>query len=241
MAILSVWLVLIGANGFETGIAAFREGRYDAALEAFSQAEQEAGDEASAALLFNRSLAALRAGVVRNAEASIEKAVVRGGLERFGAARDFLYGNAAFVRCLRSEAEASLPEAPPFAYDLAIQEGEAAVAAWKQAVMKRPGWPAARRNVERALRKVEELRAKKAAAPEPPKKKDPPKPPEPPEPPPDAEVKSQKEVKVQAQMKELTAEQLGGLLEKLGQKEREKRAVRREERKSSRVRVERDW
>ena len=112
-------LLLLCASDFPEGVRAFREGRFGDALEAFTEAEKALGDRASAALLHNKALAALRAGKLTDAEASAERAAAAGGPELLPF-RDFLHGNTAFARCEHAELQASQPEAEPFAYDLAI-------------------------------------------------------------------------------------------------------------------------
>ena len=74
----------------------------------------------------------------------------------------FLRGNIAFARCAQASRQARTPLAEPFAFDVAIRHAEKARAFWEQAAMGRDDWPAARRNVERALLVLRDLRREKA-------------------------------------------------------------------------------
>jgi len=246
MRLVLPWLLLpsilfAAGDDFASGVRAYEEGRYRDALAAFTEAQIAAGEEAPAELLFNRALAALRAGDLREAEASAARAAERGGRE-FAALRDFMRGNAAFQRCAWTEAQANEPSAPPFALDSAIQYAESARAAWQAAAASRDDWPEARRNVERALRKLEELRRKKEEAeknrPEQPKPKEPELRPNPPEP---EGRTTEEETTPEPQLVELSPEEVQRLLDKLGEKEKEKIAMRQARRRARTVEVEKDW
>lgn len=154
--------VLPRRGPYREGLEAFDQGRFREALEAFRAAEAAAGEAVSAELLFNKALAGLQAGALTEAESSAEQAAALGG-PRFGTLRDFLLGNAAFARAESIERQAETPGAPPFAYDEALAMARSARRAWERAAMGRPDWPAARRNVERALCKAQALEQKKAA------------------------------------------------------------------------------
>jgi hypothetical protein len=225
-------LLVVGCG--DPGARAYREGRFRDAQEAFAAA----GDDAPAAWLFNRALAALRAGDLTDAEAAAEEAAARGTPE-IAALGDFARGNAAYERCRMAERQASTAAAEPFALDVAITYAKKARGLWQRAAMSRSDWPEARRNVERALLKAEELQRKKADQEEPPRKKtDPrPKPRPPPAPRPDAEQAPT----VEPQLKELDPDEVLRLLDKLAEKEREKRALRRSHRRMRMAEVERDW
>ncbi len=162
LPLLVLALVAAGAAAVD-GERAFREGRFAEAHDAFAAAVAAAGDEAAAELLWNEALAALAAGRPREAEIAAEVAAVRGGAS-FGPRRDFVLGSAAWARAARAESQASGPEAEPFAFDLAIAQVDAARDAWARAAASRADWPAARRNVERALLKRDELVAKRDEA-----------------------------------------------------------------------------
>lgn len=229
---------------FAAGVHAYQQERFADALAAFTECEAAAGDAAPATLLVNRSLAALRAGELRVAEFSAEKAAARGGSE-FVPLRDFLLGNAAFARCALAQAEAGLAEADPTAFTRAIARAGEAHDWWQRAAMSSDDWPAARRNVERAARKLDELRtmqaeaerqrqAKKERAPE--QRTE--------QPPPDAprtEQESEQDLAAQTAPDDLPADQLARLLATLEAKEQEKRALRRDAQRAAKTRVERDW
>ncbi|MCC6671832.1 MAG: hypothetical protein IT458_12290 [Planctomycetes bacterium] len=253
MSILLCLTLLLpqGGDAAAAGAQAWREGRYRDALASFTAAVRAAGEDAAAELLHNQALAALRAGAPREAELAAERAAARGGPE-FAGLREFVRGNAAFARCLVAAAQAASVEAEPFAFDVAIAHAEAARAAWQRALLQRGEWPEARRNVERAQRKLTELREAKAAAdrrrreearkagePEP---KPLPVQPDPSEPAPEPEgPKEETETEVQPQLQELRREEVRRLLDTLAAKEQEKRALRRREQQTQRVPVEKDW
>ncbi len=241
-------LLLLTGDAFTEGLRAYREGRFRDALAAFTEAEKADGDGASAALFYDKALAALRSGALSEAESAAERAAARGGGE-FGARRDFLLGNVAFLRCEKAEAVASGPEAEPFAWDAAIAHGEAARNHWQLAAASRLDWPEARRNVERARRKLEELAQKKLEAEKLRSERDKKQPSQPnplPEPPVPPKPEDPSETSEPAPVPEpqrvpLSADQLERLLDRLGEKEREKIRIRRAQRRSQKVDVEKDW
>jgi tetratricopeptide (TPR) repeat protein len=231
-------LLLTGCGDFTAGVDAYREGRYRDAHAAFRSAEEEG---ASAELSFNRALAALRAGDLSDAESSAQRAADRA--PELAPLCGFLQGNAAFERCRVAERQADSVAAEPFAFDVAIAYARKAVRLWQQAAMRRPDWPEARRNVERALRKLEELRQKKEEADPRQRRTADPKPrPDPiPQPPlPGQETEIDQDPEVSPQLTELSAEQIARLLDKLAEKEKDKAALRRSTRRQD-PKVERDW
>ncbi len=250
MRILLCLLFLLAGDEFAEGVRAYRQGRYEAALRAFTLAEEQAGNEASAELLHNKALAALGAGDMLAAEIAAEKAAVRGG-PRFASLRDFLLGNAGFARCEQAEELAARPEAGMPALDEAIAHARAAKGFWELAAMSRSDWPAARRNVERALIKLERLlkkkedaekRRKKAgggrAGPKPqPRTIVQPTPSEGRE----RRVDARRSARPLPLLGELSPEQVKRLLDKLREKQKEKLEQRRARRMAPRGRVEKDW
>jgi hypothetical protein len=232
-------VLLAGCDAGAAGRRAYREGRFEDAHAALVTAVESAGEDASAELLYSRGLAALATGDLRDADSSAERAASRGDPE-IAALCDFLRGNAAFGQCELAERQASTVEAEPFAFDIAIRFGEKARDFWQLAAASRPDWPEARRNVERALLKLEELAKKKAEA-----QKDPERPAEPrPLPLPesaDEGRKTEEEAAPEAQLTELTAEQVEKLLQRLAEKEAEKVALRRSHRRKRMEEVEKDW
>ena len=241
-ALLCLLLVLAG-DAFADGLRAYREGRYREALAAFSEAVAEAGEGAAPELLYNQALSAVRVGELAVAEAAAERAAARGG-PAFAALRDFLIGNIAFQRALTAELQATGPEAEPFAFDGAIAFAKKALRSWQRAAVRKEDWPRARRNVERALRKLSELQRKKdEAAGKKPKKERDPQAEEQPEDPTDPSQRIEEEVLVEPlpAPPRLSARQLQELLDLLATKEKEKRAVRSARQRTPGVRVEKDW
>ena len=153
---------------------------------------------------------------------------------------EFLRGNVAYARCEIAEAQARTPEAEPFAFDIAIGIGTTARDAWQRAAMSRPDWPEARRNVERALLKLEDLKAQKAAKKNDPRKDSTPRPKILPRPP-DESASNPEDIDADPLKKELSPEKVMALLEKLGEKEREKKDLRRTSRGERMTDVEKDW
>ena len=185
--------------------------------------------------LFARALEALAESRPREAEAAAREAARRGGQE-YQALRDFVWGNTAFARCLLAQKQAALPQAEPFAYDVALNYARAARDAWQLAAASRIDWPAARRNVERALLKIEELERSRAEQERKRKQTDP-------QPDPRAKpapTKEPKPAQPRLQLEELPPDEVRKLLDRLAQKEREKLALRRTQRKT-RMAGERDW
>jgi len=197
------------------------------------------GEDASASLLYNRALAALRAGRYREAEAAAERAAARGGRE-VAALASFLRGNIAFAAAERAERQAGTAGAEPFALQIAIAYAKSARDHWIAAATSRADWPEARRNVARALQTIEDLVDRKREAE---KKKVPEPEPKPaPLPEPGAEREEvEPEPGKEPQIRELSPEQVLRLFERLEEKEREKVEVRRGHREERMAGVERDW
>jgi len=205
-----------------------------------------AADNESARHEYNRALAAMRAGEPRIAAAAAERAAALDG----GAIRElaiFLRGNAVFAQCLTAERAAGSAAAEPFAFDVAITYGEAALRYWSQAAMLRGDWPSARRNVERALLKIRELRRKKAEAEEKQRRRsDPtPKPKPQPDPPPvnpDAGKTIEEDPNAKVQASKLSPAEIVKLMDRLAAKEKQKLQLRRSERgKRATGAKTRDW
>ncbi len=237
-----IWLLFCGGS-VATGIAAWREERFGDAARAFAAAEAEAGDDAPAALLMNRAYAALKAGRPDEAESAAERAAARGGPAYYGA-RDFTAGNAAYQRSVILETRADLPNAGPRPFDGAIAYAEAARDAWAAAAARRVDWPEARRNVERALLKIEALKERRADAERNRESRPAPEdsaPPFKPEPPPDEPPAPKVEPEDPPDEGALDAAAMRRLQERIAARETEKRTIRREERSRGRSTVERDW
>lgn len=245
MRVLLCFLLLLSGDPFEEGMRAYEEGRFADAVRLFLAAEADLGEDAPAELLHDLALAALRADDLLLAESSAEKAAVRGGA-RLAPQRDFILGNVAFKRCLKAEVLGGRVEAGPVALDAAILHAETAAGSWQRAAISRADWPEARRNVERALLKLEALkkvreerRKKQGRTP----RNQPPAPPAPvrQRDPSQRGRKVNQDWLVRAQLKELSYAQVRRLLDKLSEKEKEKARLRKKEQASKRVAGERDW
>ncbi len=227
------------------GIRAFLEGRFRDALAAFERAEAAAGDDAPPEILLNRALAALRLGEIDMAEAAAARAAARGGAD-FAALEVFIRGSTDFVRCERAEAATDLPNAPLRAFDTAIAHAERARIRWQEAATARPDWPEARRNAERAILKIEELRERRERSREArrPKESRPvPRPvPETRESAPETDGPRVPEEapRPPAAARELSEAEVQALLRTLAEKEKERRKSRRAERET-RTAGGRDW
>jgi len=202
------------------------------------------GPDEGAVAAYNRALAAMRAGEPRVAATEAEHAAALDD-GRVHELAIFLKGNAVYAQCLTAELAAGTDAAEPFAFDVAITYGESALDLWTRAAMLRDDWPAARRNAERALRKLRDLRRKKAEAEDKQRKRNDPKPkPQPPKPPPinpDPGKKVDEDPTTKVRTAELSPDEVIRLMDRLAEKEKEKLEVRRSERKKRAGSTERDW
>jgi hypothetical protein len=154
---LGLALAVTGCGRHDAGVRAYREGRFADALAAFSAATR--GGEPTPDDLYGLAASALATGDVRVAQSAAEEAVRRGGAP-FEGRRSFVRGSVAYALSEAAEAEAARPDADPAAADAAMRHAEDAVASWRAAAASRDDWPAARRNLERALRRLATLREK---------------------------------------------------------------------------------
>jgi hypothetical protein len=243
LTLLLGFAALAGCGDLDEGLSAFDAGRFEEAHEAFVRAEEEAGGDASAVLLYDRALAALLAGDPRDAEEAAARAAARGG-EEFASRCDFLRGCAAFARSGVAAEQARGPEAEPFAFDVAVRYAEGARDFFLRAATSRSDWPEARRNHERVVLAIEALRREKAEAEQKRERVARPEPrPEPDLPPPPDETGPPEEADPEtgAMETELAPAQVRRLLSRLMEKEREKLALRRSEQRARAAEVERDW
>jgi len=228
---------------FDAAVEAYRAGRFAAAADLFRAEEVARGHAASAVLLHDLALAALHAGRLRDAEIAAEKAVARGG-PRFVPFRDFVLGSTAWQRALQAEAEAGLLDADPTAFDRAIAHADAARAAWQSATVGGESAGAARRNVERALWKLEDLRARREAAEAERRARQEETPIEQPTPEGGDEGEPEEieqEVAAQQDPDALSRRDVLALLARLAEIEEQKRIERRDRRHARGLAVERDW
>lgn len=244
MKLLALALLALAGGGISAGVRAYREGRYEQAHEALARAAEEAGESAPAELLHDLALAALRTGSLSAAVEAAERAARRAKPE-LAPACDFLLGNVAFARAELAALQASGPEAEPFAFDVALALAERARLAWERAATSRADWPQARRNVERALLLLEDLRARQAEA-RTAREKEPDAPPPEPEllEPPEAEPitePGEEEAAREPELAPLAPEELTRILERLALKEREKQELRSRRRSERSSDLEKDW
>lgn len=227
-----VGLALLAVASFASGLDAYRAGRFEDAAAAFRATIAAEGEAASAEVRANLALAALRSGALTEAEVAARAAAERDA-DRFAGFARFVEGSVAFARCDQSMAQASGPEAESFALDIALSQAARARDAWRDAVRTRGDWPEARRNVERALRRIDELeRLKRERATPPPQQ-------EPDPPPANDPVAPDREP--DAALDELPRERVFELLDLLDAKEREKRGLRAKVRAQRPATAERDW
>ncbi|MEN8150366.1 MAG: hypothetical protein ABFS86_11130 [Planctomycetota bacterium] len=228
----------VACGGDDPGRAAYDAGRFEEAHAAYVAACETAGDDVPAELLVNRAFAAIAAQDFRDAATCAESAesAAVGEVAEFAT---FLRGNAAFGLCELAEVQANTLEAEPFAFDIAISFGESARDHWIAAATGRDDWPAARRNVERAVQKLDVLRAKRERARKLQERRTEKTPePEPEEP---KVEESDDPAEIDPALAELSEAEVARLLERLAEKEQEKTDLRREHRKTAQAGVEKDW
>jgi tetratricopeptide (TPR) repeat protein len=251
-------LLLAGCDATADGRQAWRAGDAQGALAAFRRAVDAAGDSASPEVLYDLALAALRVGDLDLAEQAASRAAARGGAA-FEGLRDFVRGSVSFARSEAAEAEAGKPGADATAWERATLHTEDALARWRMAAASRWDWPEARRNVERALLRLDRLREKRrdggGSKPPPgttpggkPAPDGPVEPPDAPPLPPPAQpptaLPSDDTPKPDGAAVEsglLSGEQVLRLFDALLEKERQKQALRRAVRAAPTPGVERDW
>jgi hypothetical protein len=173
---------------------------------------------------YGAARAALQAGELRLADARAR--------ESTDARASFLRGNIAFAQSLQAEQQATTMGSEPFAWDVAIQYIDRALDHWTRAALSRADWPAARRNVERALLKREDLRRKKKEAEKELERQSEAQPrpqPQPEAKPTGGEEKITEEAQIEAQLTPLSDGEVVRLLDRLVEKEKEKRDLRRSE------------
>lgn len=243
----------LAAGVVERGSEAYRAGHYDEALVAFREAVAAAGDAPTAVELYNLALAAMRVGELREARDAIDRLESQDDAS-FVARVQFLRGNLAWEEARFAEAEARLPDADPSSYPRAIARVDEARRAWMRAAVEHGDWPAAGRNVERALRKREELQLAQAAASGKDVRKAPDEPrilpvgSQPEERAPEETPAEEKGEEISAEDRALSSEplqlspvELDQMIAWLARVDREKRKTRREERARRSDTVEKDW
>jgi len=225
----------------------------DAAWAAQRDAVAAAGAAATPVMLHNLALEAVGRGALREAETQAQRALTAGG-DGFAHHAEAILGMVAFERSRQAEAQATGPEAEPFAFDAAIAYARSARDRWVRAVVGRrlhddADWPRMRRNVERAMAHIERLTALRDA-----NRKDPlseaadptinPKlVPQDAATPPDPDTPQPRPERPDGQddPDQLQPEQVLAYLRLLDQKQQDKRALRTERRQQQSSAVERDW
>ena len=231
-------LPLLQAADAGDGYAAFAAGRHADAQAAFARVIADAGERPDPAMLFNLALAALHAGDLRTAEATARRLGEQGGEPALTKAA-FLLGNVAWAQCELATAQASGPEAEPFALDVAIRRARAAAAAFARAALGSEDWPAARRNAERAQLRLHELQRQKAGQKTDVKKEADQAKPQVVATPQDAQPTDL--TPPPTRERELTADELQRLFDQLAKKDQQKRAARTERQRATQAPGERDW
>jgi len=227
------------ATSFAEAVASYRAGRYAEAHAGFQSQLAVAGAAAGSELLGNAALAALRLQRPGDAEPAAQRltALLDPESRALGA---FLLGHAAFQRCQTAVAAAKLQDAEPGAWAGAERAVGLAIEQWLAADAARGGWPEAVRNAERAAQLRAEVQAQRQAAERnrPPPKQEPDQPE--PKPAPRPETTPEEQVPEPVQTK-LSNQDLARLLERLQQKDREKRLARQAQQRALAVTGERDW
>jgi hypothetical protein len=240
-ASLIVLLLVPACDGAADGADLWRAGRRDEAYALWRRAAERAGARASPALSADLALGAADAGEDDAALRHAAEALAAGGAAYEGVDA-FVRGWVAFRRSVAAEAAATPDDAGDEAYQRAVRDAEDALGAWRTAAASRADWPEARRNVERALLRLERLREKRVRRQPRPREVPGEEPRE--RPPPSGEEtvedpSARPDGSVAAE--ELPADRVLGVLDLLRKKEAERLRVRREERVRSGAGVERDW
>lgn len=218
------------ADDTARGVEALRAGEARVALGHLRAAIARRGEHAPGALHVDAALAALAVGDDEAAAASVEAAAARRVDDR--GLVDFVRGVVAYRRALEVERRTADPAAEVAAFEPAVVHARAAADAFTRALSARDvDWPAARRNLERALAVLE--RAARRADPTPPDE------PQDDEADDDADD-DEEEIELPAHLAELPAARIDALLDVLASKQRDKRALRERDQRR-RTTGDRDW
>jgi hypothetical protein len=236
--ILGAALLLGGCDATAAGREAWHAGRRDEARAEFRREAERAEGAASGELLHDLALAELAAGRYEEALKAAAAAAERDAV-RFQALLEFVRGSAAFARSEAAEAEAAEPGADASLFERAAADAEDALARWRLAAADRRDWPEARRNVERALLRLERLRERRREGG--PGAKPPPLPPPPAPPTPERPGTMPEETAAAVEGGLLPAAEVQRLFDVLLEKERAKQAARRAARSAPTPGVEKDW
>lgn len=200
------------------------------------------GRSASVELMDRAAREALAARKFVDAEVAAEKAALLD--PSYVGVRFQVRGAAAYGRSLVSEAAAEMPGAAPALFDVARKQTELAREAWRSALQWEPHSEQIRRNLERAVRRIELLMEKKRFADE--ARRNAPKRPRPV--PKDEgsasgtpEAKGSTDAPIEIAVEDLPPEGARRVLERALEKQREKKDTRRVRRDVPMPAVEKDW
>lgn len=221
------------------GIVAFRAGRHDAARSEFAAAAAAFGERCPPHVAVDWALAALRTGRPKEAE-DAARLLLGADDTSVRADGEFLLASAAFQHGERAVAAAQLQDPEPMAWPAAERAFDLAHRGFGRAATLRPDWPEAHRNAERAWRQLGEVRrlraeAERKGAPDRREKRPPPPPP------PKPADRPPEEAAPGLATAALSPAEVGRLLQRVQQKEREKQAVRRLAQRAAAAPGERDW
>lgn len=249
-------LLLAACDPVAPGRAALEAGDAGAARSHFSDALEQADEGDRGDLRYGLAVAQFQDGALDLADETAQGLLPEDGLAR----TSFLRGCIAMARAETALAQAQDVVSEPFAFDLAVRRAEKSVAFFTDAVVAGEGDPAAARNLERASLRLAEIRrlrdeagggARRTSGG--PKIRLHPTSGEttaggPDKPPATTSDESAAEgdagdegPDAVATGEELSRSDVLGLLERLGEKEREKRRLRAETRSRQRRPGERDW
>lgn len=253
-------LLLPGCGRMQEARELAAAGQHAQALALLEQELAAAGAGARPELHVNLGLCALRVGRHERARAAFAAAEAAGGpaYARYGA---FLRGQLAFLASRDLEAQAAQPGADPALLEGALMRAEDALAAYRLAARSTPDWPEARRNMERALLRLEALREQRRTgtqgAPQPrlrpqpgppagpapgtPASPPPGTPPGTPPAPPTPGASAQADEGARVVTRDLPAGELGQLGALLRRKAAERDAARQGQRARASAGVEKDW
>lgn len=231
-----VVLVAIAGAQRPAAVDDYRAGRFEAARLAFAAELAALGDAAPAELRADLALAALRRQRTGDAEAAC-RPLLDHAEPAWRARGEFLLGLAAWQRSDRAAAAAQLPDAEPMAWELAVRATADAFHHWCRAAALQPADATARRNAERAQRRLAaQQRARDAAA----QQRAPKRQPEPPPPPSDAPGPAEAATPELAPQP-LSAAELLRLRERLRDLDRTKQRLRQAAQRGAARVGERDW
>jgi hypothetical protein len=233
---LTAWALVSAAVAQQAAaVDDYRAGRHEAARAAFAAELSALGAAAPAELRADLALAALRVQRTGEAEAAC-RPLLDHPESAWRARGEFLLGLAAWQRSDRAVAAASLPDAEPMAWDLAVRATASAFAHWCRAAALQPDDLAARRNAERAQRRLVEQQQARDLAVQQRRSKQAPEPPPPADTPGPAE-----QVQPALVQQPLSAAELQRLRQQLWQLEQTKQRLRQSQQRDAARAGERDW